>query len=145
MKLTLIKELTEANNAEIHLSKSFEADMLNDRKMLDMLAEKLQTQGFPEKFSLPVKLSSGAEIVLEYELYEKSINEEKGYHTITFTYEHTRETTVKIRTILKDAEKNESDTEGEAYDKLYDELRYDMFYVMADFKDKFEKVWGSVK
>ena len=144
MKLTMIKK-TLAEEVSIALSKDFEADMLKDGKMLDQLAEKLQGQGFPERFELPVKLSTGAEITLAYEMYEKSINEAKSHHQITFTYEHTRDTVVKVRLLLKDAEKDDSDEGGEAYDKLYDELKTDMIHVMAEFKDKFVKVWASTK
>jgi hypothetical protein len=145
MKFTLITDLLAESGNEITLTKGFEADMLKDGKMLDALAEKVQGQGFPEKFSLPVKLSTGADIVLEYELYEKAINDEKGHHTLTFTYEYTRETVIKTRALLKDAEKDEADDEGEKYDQLYEELKHDMIHIMAEFTDKFQKVWGSVK
>lgn len=145
MKLTVFAQQINEDASTINLSKSFEADMLNDSKMLDQLAEKLQGQGFPEKFVLPVKLSNGAELTLEWELYEKAINENKSRHHVTFTYEHTRETTIKIRQILKQAEKDDEDTDGEKYDKLSDELSVDMFHVIAEFADKFTKVYGSTK
>lgn len=139
----ITQRLAEEAN-EISLSKSFEADMLKDSKMLDLLADKIQSQGFPEKFSLPVKLSNGADLVLEYELYEKAINEQKSHHVVTFTYEFTRDTVIKTRTMLKAAEKEEDD-DGEAYDKLYEELKYDIIHVVGEFKDKFVKVWATTK
>lgn len=146
MKLTVFAKQLNEDAQQISISKSLEADMLGDRKMLDLLAEKIQNQGFPEKFSLPVKTSTGVEIVFTYELYEKSINEDKGHHTITFTYEHTRDTVVKIRTMLKDAEKNDDDKDGEAFDKLADELNVaDIIHIMADVSDKITKVWASNK
>lgn len=144
MKLTVFKNLKEEAPA-ISLAKAFEADMLKDSKMLDQLADKIQSQGFPEKFTLPVKLSTGADLVMEYELYEKEINDSKSHHQITFTYEHTRETTVKIRALLKDAEKDDEDTDGDKYDQLYDELKHDMIHIIAEFSDKFTKVWGTTK
>jgi len=145
MKLTVFaKQLNE--DTQINLTKSLEADMLKSKAMLDQLAEKIQGQGFPEKFTLPVKTSTGAEITFVYELYEKSINENKSYHTVTFTYEHTRDTIVKIRQLLKDAEKDEEDDDGEKYDQLHDELNAaDIIHVMAEFSDKFTKVWATNK
>lgn len=145
MKLTVFAKQINEDASTINLSKSFEASMLNDQKMLDQLAEKLQGQGFPEKFVLPVKLSNGAELTLEWELYEKAINENKSRHHVTFTYEHTRETTIKIRQILKQAEKDDEDTDGDKYDALSDELRVDMIHVIAEFTDKFTKVYGTNK
>lgn len=145
MKLTVFKKQINEDASTINLSKSLEAGMLNDKKMLDQLAEKLQSQGFPEKFDLPVKLSNGADLTLEFELYEKSINEAKSHHQITFTYEHTRETTLKIRTLLKQAEKDDEDTDGDKYDALSDELRTDMIHVVAEFAEKFTKVYGTNK
>jgi hypothetical protein len=144
MKLTVFKNLNE-EAPNIQLSKAFEAGMMSDRKMVDLLAQKIQSDGFPEKFTLPVKISNGADLVLEFELYEKSINEQKGFHQVVFTYEHTRDTTIKIRALLKQAEKDDEDTDGEKYDELYDELKHDMIHVVAEFSDKFTKVYGNTK
>jgi hypothetical protein len=144
MKLKVFKQMNE-DAPNINLSKAFEAGMMSDSRMLDQLAEKIQSQGFPEKFTLPVVLSNGAELTLEFELYDKSINDSKGHHQVTFTYEHTRDTTVKIRTLLKQAEKDDEDTDGDKYDDLYEELKHDIFHVVAEFSDKFTKVWGTVK
>lgn len=144
MKLTVFKQLSE-EAPTITLSKAFEASMLKDGAMLDQLAQKIQGDGFPEKFTLPVKLSNGADMTFEYELYEKTINDAKSHHQITFTYEHTRETTIKIRALLKQAEKDDEDTDGDKYDELYEELKYDMIHVIAEFSEKFTKVWGTTK
>lgn len=119
--------------------------MLKDKTMLNQLADKLQGEGFPEKFSLPVKLSNGADLVMNYELYEKSINEAKSHHQVTFTYEHTRETIVATRSILKQAEKDLEDDDGEMYDKLAEELGHDIIHVTAEFADKFTKTWATTK
>lgn len=146
MKLTVFtqKQINE-DTPNIALSKSFEASMLKDNTMLKQLAEKLQSEGFPEKFSLPVKLSNGADFTLHYELYEKSINEAKSFHQVTFTYEHTRETIVATRTLLRQAEKDDEDTDGESYDKLSEELGHDIIHVVAEFGDKITKVWATTK
>jgi hypothetical protein len=146
MKLSVFsKQLNEEAATQISLSKVFDASMLKDGKMLDQLADKIQSQGFPEKFAIPVKLASGVDLTLEYELYEKSINDSKSYHQVTFTYEYTRETTVKTRTLLRQAEKDDGDDEGEKYDEMYEELKYDMLHIIAEFGDKFTKVWGTTK
>lgn len=145
MKLTVFKNLMAEEAPIIALSKAFDASMLKDKGMLTQLADKIQNQGFPEKFTLPVKLSNGVDLVMEYELYEKHINEAKSHHQLTFTYEHTRETTVAIRSILKQAEKDDTDDDGDKYDKLSEELKHDIIDVVAEFGDKFTKVYATTK
>jgi len=145
MKLNVFAKKQINEETTIALSKSFEASMLKDKTMLNQLADKLQGEGFPEKFSLPVKLSNGADLVMNYELYEKSINEAKSHHQVTFTYEHTRETIVATRSILKQAEKDLEDDDGEMYDKLAEELGHDIIHVTAEFADKFTKTWATTK
>jgi len=145
MKFKVFKEFIAEDKA-ITISKALEAGMLKDSKILDVLAEKVQSEGFPEKFDLPVKTSTGAELVFQYELYEKTINENKSYHQVTFTYEHTRETTIKIRDLLKIAEKDDSDEGGEVYDELHEELNCaEMIHITAEFAEKFTKVWATNK
>lgn len=146
MKFTLMQDLLKEDKT-INVSKQLDTSMLKDRKTIDTIAEKIQSEGFPEKFDLPVKTEGGEDLVLSYELYEKSINDDKkSYHVVTFTYEYTRETTIKVREILKKAERDESDEDGEKYDELHEELNaLDMFHVMAEFDTKFTKVWGSNK
>lgn len=146
MKFTMMQDLLSEEKT-INVSKQLDVSMLKDRRTHDTIAEKIQNEGFPEKFDLPVKLDDGQELVLHYELYEKEINsDKKSYHVVTFTYEHTRETTVEIRGLLKKAEADESDEDGEKYDELHEQLNaLDMLHVMAEFDSKFTKVWGSNK
>jgi hypothetical protein len=147
MKFTLMQDLLSEDAKAINISKALETSMLKDRKVIDQIAEKVQGEGFPEKFDLPVKTEDGEELVLHYELYEKSINDDKkSYHVVTFTYEYARETVVEIRAMLKKAEQDPSDEDGTKYDELHEELNAnDIIHVMAEFGDKFTKVWGTNK
>lgn len=146
MKFTLMQDLLKEDKT-INISKALETSMLKDRKTLDQIAEKVQGEGFPEKFNLPVKTEDGEDLVLEYELYEKAINEDKkSYHVITMTYEYSRETVIKIRDMLKKAERDEADEDGEKYDALHEELNAnEIIHISAEFGEKFTKVWGANK
>jgi hypothetical protein len=145
MKLTVFAQKQINEETTIALSKAFDASMLKDKTMLKQLADKIQGEGFPEKFSLPVKLSNGADLVMNYELYEKAINDAKSHHQVTFTYEHARDTVVAIRSILKQAEKDDEDDDGDKYDTLYEELKHDIIHVTAEFAEKFTKVWATTE
>lgn len=147
MKLTVrTQTLTEAVT-QIEVAKTFQASMLKDNKMMTEIAKKVQAKGFPNRFSIKAELSTGSDLVLEYEIYEKNINDNVSYHEVTFTYEFTRDTEIKTRALLKAAEPKESDDDEvqEKYDALYDDLKHSEIHITAEFTDEFGKVWASVK
>jgi len=119
------------------------ADMKHS-KFIDRLADELHEKHFPDHFKLTVKTSHGHEIPLTFKLSGKSINDHPGWHQLKFTYELDSDSHKRKFDLLRKAEHDESDTEGEKYDELSHELSFDQLDVFAEMGKEVEKVYGHL-
>lgn len=152
MKLTIFKEakalneskmLTESVQLHIGSGHGLTAETLHNKKIIDQIADEIHDEGFPSSFTINVKVSTGDTIPYVFELDDKYINESKHHHQVIFNYAIDMTTNKKIRAILKKAQEDESDVDGEKADELYDELKVDSITVFAEFAKSFSKIYGS--
>lgn len=154
MKLTIFKEvkalneakmLTESVQLNIGSGHGLTAETLHNKKIIDQIADEIHDEGFPSSFTITVKVSTGDTIPYVFELDDKYINDNKHHHQLAFSYAIDMTTSKKIRALLKKAQEDETDTEGEKADELYDELKVDSIVVFAEFAKSFSKIYGSTE
>lgn len=142
MKLSQVKQLPVILEGTASL---IQAKELSNSKVINRIAQDVESLGFPESFELTLATGGGAKIPVKFELDDKTINHEASFHTITFKYELSTASHKAIDAHLKKLEGADDDEEGERYDAEYDELKHDSIYVMVDLRKGIEKVWGSTK
>jgi hypothetical protein len=149
MKLTVFKKKPTrlAESVVIKLGSQHELDAadLKNKKIIDMIANEVHEKGFPDKFTLRVSVSTGQQLDLTFALYSKKINKQSGWHQLAFQYDIEHDSYLKIRALIKHAQQDPSDPDGEKADDLADELSIDAITVYADFEKEFTKVFGSTK
>lgn len=154
MKLTIFKEakalneskmLTESIQLNIGSGHGLTAETLHNKKIIDQIADEIHDEGFPASFTINVKISTGDTIPYVFELDDKYINDSKHYHQLAFCYAIDMTTNKKIRALIKKAQEDETDVDGEKADELYDELKVDTIVVWAEFAKSFSKIFGSTE
>lgn len=140
MKLSTIKQLPILSETTVT---SVDAAAFANQRMVNQMADDIANMGFPSDFHLQLNASDKTRFEVRYELESKSINEDTGYHTLTFNYGMDSKSRKQISEYLKKLEKDDSDPEGEKYDEAADELKYDTLVVYADLSVSINKVWGK--
>ena len=108
-----------------------------NRKAADRLALAVFRAGFPETFDVEVTSAHGKAAV-KFAIDEKRINDAKGYHQAIFKYELAKGSDAQLEKLAKAAQDEDGmgDLDGLTY--------VDSIEVVAEFTNKFDKVWGSL-
>lgn len=136
--MKLVKDLLKLNES---IGSEISAKTLKSKDFLKKLSLDIQQSGFPAKFTITVETSYGDSVPCVFEIDSKHINDEAQYHTVSFEYRLTSESSKNIHKLIMSAEG--ADEDGEKFDTLNDELGVDTIVVNAEFSSQFEKIWAT--
>lgn len=131
-------ELRESTDAPLKIQDAVGMMERYKQSLLNKIADYAQKLGFPKEFKIELHLEGHEKPVeFEYDLNDKTINDEKDFHTITFNYEQTSRSYREFRHDFGDDEDEKQEEVFSALAPLMD------LYVIIEFTNKFDKVYAT--